>query len=137
MKKRDYEYYYNEWRTNVLLTKDVDYSSKESVRKYNRAVVKCIKISNLIGEQYPDKIDKFAENMNDENEGIRLSTAISLIQHMPHTKAQLDKGKAIVIEHKEKYMNKTTVLETEMMWNWWLSQPWCDESNCIDYKINL
>ncbi len=130
MRCRDYEYYYCEWRTAALQTMNIKYDSRISVRKNNRAVDKYRKIAMLIGETYPNVIDKFAENMNDENEGIRLRAAVCLIELMPHTKVHLSKAKTIIFEHVAHHLS---IPETDIGWNWWLSQPWAEESNCTDY----
>ncbi len=127
---RDYKYYYIKWRAAALQTMDIQYDSKISVRKNNRAVDKYRKIAILIGEKYPDMIDKFAEIMNDKDEGIRLRAAVCLIELMPHTKVHLSKAKSIISEHVAHYLS---IPETDIGWNWWLSQPWANESNCIDY----
>lgn len=130
MRCRNYEYYCREWRAAVLKSMDINYESTISVRKSNRAVDKYRRIAMIIGEKYPDMIDIFAENMNDTEEGVRLRAAVSLIELMPHTRTHLSKAKSIIAEHIAHYLS---IPETDIGWNWWLSQPWASEQNCIDY----
>ncbi len=127
---RDFDYYLREWRDAALQADDfkVDYGSPTSVRMHNRAVDKYRKIAKLIGKNYPDRIEEFATNLDDHNEEIRVTAAISLVELMPHTKAHLSKAKSIIAE---RMLNPANI--TLIGWNWWLSQPWCDESNCKDY----
>jgi len=55
--------------------------------------------------------------------------AVCLIELMPHTKAHLSKAKSIIAERMS---DPATI--TLAGWNWWLSQPWASETNCIDWK---
>ena len=128
MKRRDFEYYNCEWRKAALQTIDVKYESRVSVLRNNRGVDRYRKIATLIGEKYPDMIDRFAENMSDEIEGIRLRAAVCLIELMPHTRDHLSKAKAVIADHLAYYLT-----EPDLGWKWWLSQPWAEESNCTDY----
>lgn len=130
MKCRAFEYYSREWRIAVLQAKGIKYESTSSVRKHNRAVDRYRRIARIIGEMYPERIEQFAENMKDENEEIRISAAVCLVELMPHTEDHLSKAKSIVSEHISYYLS---IPETDISWNWWLSQPWADESNCVDY----
>ena len=131
MRLKDFNYYLGEWWDAAFKGDDfkVDYSSPTSVRNHNRAVDKYRKIAKLIGEKYPERIEEFAINLNDNNEGVRVAAAICLVSLMPHTMAHLSKAKSIIAERMS---NPATI--TLIGWNWWLSQPWCDESNCIDYN---
>ena len=131
MKRRGFDYYLSEWRDAAMKADDdkVDYESPASVREHNRATDRYRKIAKKLGEEHPDKIETFAENLNDENKAICLLAAVCLIELMPHTKAHLSKAKSIIAERMS---DPATI--TLAGWNWWLSQPWASETNCIDWK---
>ena len=128
---RSLEYYRKEWKRSVQNTISIQYDSPSSVRKNNRAVDRFRKIATRIGEQYPDMIESFAEFLKDDNETIRVAAAVCLVSLMPHTLNQLSRSKTVINEH---IMHFLSVPETDIGWQWFLSQPWMNESNCIDYS---
>ena len=126
--KHEYLYYYKRWFDGVKASLNPDYEDPKSVRKANHASDVFRKAAADIGKYYPDKVECFAKLLEHSDAEIRVHAAISIVQHMPHTKEQLSLAKKIIQE----YM-LTCNVASQMGWKWWLNQPWTNESLCIDY----
>lgn len=114
--------------TDYKASLNPDYEDPKSVRKANHASDVFRKAAADIGKYYPDKVECFAKLLEHSDAEIRVHAAISIVQHMPHTKEQLSLAKKIIQE----YM-LTCNVASQMGWKWWLDQPWTNESLCIDY----
>ena len=124
---RDYLYYYNRWFDGVRNSLNPKYEDPKSVKRANHASDVFRKAAADIGKHHPEMVVCFAELLKHNDEEIRIHAAISIVQYMPHTKAQLASAKAI-IQEEMLICDGASLME----WNWWLKQPWADEAACID-----
>lgn len=76
----------------------VDYGSTVSVRKYNKGTDMYRQAARDIGIHYPERVSDFAELLHHEDDLIRVCAAVSIVDLMPHTVAQLLAAKAIITE---------------------------------------
>ena len=91
--KHEYLYYCNRWFDGVKASLNPDYEDPKSVRKANHASDVFRKAAADIGKYYPDKVECFAKLLEHSDAEIRVHAAISIVQHMPHTKEQLSLAK--------------------------------------------
>ena len=86
---------------NALKSFNIDYNSKNSIRRANKNVVKYREAAKTIGLLYPELIENFINILFNNNKNVALCAAICLVELMPHSKQQLSMAVRVV----EQYIN--------------------------------
>jgi len=95
MLSNSYDKLIKKFIAGVDATKNIDYLSRQSIRKNNRGVVTYRKTAQMIGKQYPEKIGEFASFLDSDDQKLKVCTAHCLLELMPCTREI--EGKALKV----------------------------------------
>ena len=110
-----YENLFKCFLTDVEKRKNIDYCDKNSIRRYNAAMDRIIKVSRQISEMYPDHIDEFSSLLNSDDIKLQLTCACMMVQFMNCTEKQLYRAQKWIIEYCCNYANGAEKMAFEVM----------------------
>lgn len=101
--------------TDVEKRKNIDYCDKNSIRRYNAAMDRIVKISKQISEIYPECIDEFSTLLDSDDISMQSTCAAAMIQFMDCTEEQQKRAYKFIIEYCCKYAHGADKMAYEVM----------------------
>lgn len=96
---------YDEWLeqfvSGVIMTQNVDYSSKKAIKKNNIGNAKYREAATQINQFFPDRIADFSALLNSDNDKVQLCCAVCMLELMQCSKEQSDLAHNAVLRHIE------------------------------------
>ncbi len=75
---RSFEYYVQRFLLGVSYTQNVQYESRESVKRNNQGTAMYRKAATSVGKYYPDRICEFASLLTHEDRDTRIACAVCI-----------------------------------------------------------